>query len=185
MTTECVDIICETESQVNEALARLNDSGFVWSDDTELFEDEDVLEEIREEVKEWNVFLRVNANGHVSWNVIGYREEDEDIPMIHAHDYLTQIAENDMISTYNINKRSTIDIGKPDYYTDSKYQPFDVIEDWGLGFCLGNVLKYIKRAGKKKSGTLTDKEKEIEDLKKCIVYINRRIYQIENGIMID
>ena len=184
-TTEFVDIICETESQLNETLARLNDSGFVWADDSRLFEDEDVLEEIREEIKEWNVFLRVGSNDHVSWNVIGYRDDDDNIPMIQAQDYLTQMAENDHISMHDIHEKSSLNVNRPQYYTDSKYQPFDVIEDWGLGFCLGNVLKYIKRAGKKKSGNLSDKEKEIEDLKKCIVYINRRIYQIENGIMID
>ena len=185
MATEYVDIICETEPQLNETLARLNDSGFRWSDDVELFGDEDVLEEIRAEVREWDIFLRVSSDDHVEWNVMAYRNEDEKIPAIPAQNYLTQIAENDTVSMHQIHNIYADNVNKPQYYTDSKYQPFDVIEDWGLGFCLGNVLKYIKRAGKKKSGSLTDKEKEIEDLKKCIVYINRRIYQIENGIMVD
>ena len=43
----------------------------------------------------------------------------------------------------------------------------DFIEDKGLGFHLGNAVKYISRAGKK------DKSKEAEDIKKAIWYLNR------------
>ena len=88
MATEYVDIICETEPQLNETLARLNDSGFRWSDDVELFGDEDVLEEIRAEVREWDIFLRVSSDDHVEWNVMAYRNEDEKIPAIPAQNYL-------------------------------------------------------------------------------------------------
>lgn len=58
---------------------------------------------------------------------------------------------------------------KPDYYNDSKISPIDVIEDWGLDFCLGSALKYIKRAGKKKDNSL------LQDLKKVKWYIERKI----------
>ena len=44
-----------------------------------------------------------------------------------------------------------------------------VIEAWGLGFNLGNALKYISRAGRK------DPEKTEEDLQKAIWYINREL----------
>lgn len=73
-------------------------------------------------------------------------------------------------------------VSKPQHYADTKIEPIEVIEDWGLGFCLGNAIKYIKRAGHKKSAGMTDKEKEIQDLKKIDWYINRRIYEIENNI---
>lgn len=43
-----------------------------------------------------------------------------------------------------------------------------------LDFCLGNAVKYILRSGKK------DKNKEVEDLKKAIFYINDKINQLEN-----
>lgn len=43
-----------------------------------------------------------------------------------------------------------------------------------MDFCLGNAIKYILRSGKK------DKNKEIEDLKKAIFYINDKINQLEN-----
>ena len=47
-------------------------------------------------------------------------------------------------------------------------------------FSIGNAIKYLWRAGLKKSGSLTDKQKEIEDLKKAVWYINDRIKQLEN-----
>ena len=70
-------------------------------------------------------------------------------------------------------------VNHPLHYTDGKIEVIDYIEDKQLGFCLGNAVKYISRAGKKKSGNLTDKEKEIEDLKKAVFYINYRIKELE------
>ena len=48
-----------------------------------------------------------------------------------------------------------------------------------MDFCLGNAIKYILRAGLKQEASMSDKEKEIEDLKKAIWYINDRINQLE------
>ncbi len=50
---------------------------------------------------------------------------------------------------------------------DNPYETIKVVEAWDLGFCLGNVLKYISRAGKK--------GEELEDLKKAAWYLNREI----------
>lgn len=47
-------------------------------------------------------------------------------------------------------------------------------------FSIGNAIKYLWRAGLKKDASLEDKQKEIEDLKKAIWYINDRINQLEN-----
>ena len=52
------------------------------------------------------------------------------------------------------------------------YEAIKVIEAWELDFCLGDVIKYISRAGKK------DSAKELEDLNKALWYLNRRIEQI-------
>ena len=49
-------------------------------------------------------------------------------------------------------------------------------------FSIGNAIKYLWRAGLKKEQGLDDKQKEIEDLKKAIWYINDRIKQLENEI---
>ena len=69
-------------------------------------------------------------------------------------------------------------VNRPAHYTEGrKYEPIDVIEDWKLGFCAGNALKYISRAGRKSSGSLSKKEKTIEDIDKAIWYLQR--YQKE------
>lgn len=68
-------------------------------------------------------------------------------------------------------------VNRPSHYTDGKIEVIDYIEDKKLGFCLGNAIKYISRAGKK------DPTKEVEDLNKAIWYINRRIKEIQEGIL--
>jgi len=62
--------------------------------------------------------------------------------------------------------KSVVDpINKPSHYHFSQYEPVKVIQAWGLSFCLGNVVKYIARAGRK------DSSKLIEDLEKAKRYI--------------
>ena len=65
------------------------------------------------------------------------------------------------------------DATRPDHYggKDNPYEVFNVLEAWGIDkdFYLGNVIKYIARAGKK------NKSKEKEDLQKALVYLQRRI----------
>jgi hypothetical protein len=67
------------------------------------------------------------------------------------------------------------EIYRPNYYgeKDSIYEVFNVLEAWKLDedFYLGNVIKYIVRAGKK---TNTKKE----DLQKALVYLQRRINKL-------
>ena len=36
-------------------------------------------------------------------------------------------------------------VEKPKHYNMGKYEAIDVIEDWNLGFNLGNTIKYISR----------------------------------------
>lgn len=60
-------------------------------------------------------------------------------------------------------------VNHPSHYTDGKIEVIDFIEDKKLPFHLGNVVKYVSRAGKK------DKTKTIEDLKKAQWYLNRYI----------
>ena len=64
-------------------------------------------------------------------------------------------------------------VNSPAHYTDGKIEVIEFIEDKKLGFCLGNAIKYIARAGKK------DPTKEIEDLQKAEWYIKRRIKELE------
>lgn len=62
-------------------------------------------------------------------------------------------------------------VDHPKHYggAEDPYEAIKVIEAWGLGFCLGNTVKYISRAGKK------DPAKELEDLKKAKWYLEREI----------
>lgn len=63
-------------------------------------------------------------------------------------------------------------VSKPAHYTEGrKYEPIDVIEDWELGFCTGNALKYISRAGRK--------DNAIQDLEKAKWYIEREIQRLK------
>lgn len=63
------------------------------------------------------------------------------------------------------------DVDHPAHYggAENPYEAIKVIEAWGLGFCLGNAVKYIARAGLKPG---TD---AITDLRKAAFYINREI----------
>lgn len=67
-------------------------------------------------------------------------------------------------------------VDHPNHYNSGKIEVIDYIEDQNLGFCLGNAIKYISRAGKK------IKAREIEDLQKAIWYIQRRIYEVEQEL---
>ena len=59
-------------------------------------------------------------------------------------------------------------VNHPSHYAEGrKYEPIDVIEDWELGFNLGNTVKYISRAGRK--------DNIIQDLEKAAWYLNREI----------
>jgi len=64
-------------------------------------------------------------------------------------------------------------VNHPAHYggADNPYEAIKVIEAWGLGFCLGNTVKYISRAGKKGDAT--------EDLKKARWYLDREIQRRE------
>lgn len=64
-------------------------------------------------------------------------------------------------------------VDHPSHYTTGKIEVVDFIEDQKLDWHLGNALKYIARAGKK------DSSKEVEDLKKAVWYIERKIAWLE------
>lgn len=58
-------------------------------------------------------------------------------------------------------------IDHPKHYTRGGIEAIDAIEAWGLGFNLGNVVKYVARAG--------HKGEALEDLRKARWYIEREI----------
>ncbi len=40
-------------------------------------------------------------------------------------------------------------VNHPDHYKSGKFEVIEIIEEFKLGFNLGNVVKYVLRAGKK------------------------------------
>ena len=65
-------------------------------------------------------------------------------------------------------------INNPSHYAEGrKFEPIEVIEDWKLNYRMGNVLKYVSRAGRKQDA--------IEDLKKAVWYLQREIEVLEGA----
>lgn len=64
-------------------------------------------------------------------------------------------------------------VNHPAHYNTGKIEVIDYIEDQNLGFHLGNVVKYISRAGKK------DPAAKKEDLEKAKWYLERYINTLE------
>ncbi len=58
-------------------------------------------------------------------------------------------------------------VNNPPHYKGNKFESIDIIEDFNLGFNLGNAIKYILRCDKKGN--------KHQDLAKAIWYINREI----------
>ena len=65
-------------------------------------------------------------------------------------------------------------INHPEHYQGKKFEVIDIIDDYNLSFSLGNVIKYVLRAGKK--------EDAVEDLKKARWYLTREIDDLEDQI---
>jgi hypothetical protein len=66
-------------------------------------------------------------------------------------------------------------VDHPAHYggADNPYETIKVVEAWDLGFCLGNVVKYVSRAGRKPGVDA------LVDLKKARWYLDREIQRCE------
>jgi len=64
-------------------------------------------------------------------------------------------------------------VDHPNHYggKDNTYEAIKIIEHFDLNFCLGNVIKYILRAGKK--------DDLIQDLEKATWYLGREISKLK------
>lgn len=62
-------------------------------------------------------------------------------------------------------------VNHPPHYggKDNPYEAIKVIDAWNLDFCLGNVVKYVSRAGKK------DNNSKEQDLKKALWYLEHEL----------
>ena len=68
-------------------------------------------------------------------------------------------------------------VDHPKHYNAGKIEVIDAIEEWNMGFCDGNVIKYVARH--------KHKGKPIEDLKKAKWYLERLIQQYEQEKLIE
>lgn len=69
----------------------------------------------------------------------------------------------------------TYDRINPHHYKgDRRFETIEVIEDWRLGYNLGNCVKYVSRCNRKPN------EDPVECLKKAVWYLEREISRIES-----
>ena len=64
-----------------------------------------------------------------------------------------------------------VNVEHPSHYTDGKIEVIDYIEDKKFNYHLGNVIKYVSRAGKK--------DDIIQDLEKAEWYLKREIERLK------
>lgn len=65
-------------------------------------------------------------------------------------------------------------VNHPAHYVAGRtMEPVEVILDWDLSYCLGQVVKYVARCGRKFDA--------VEDLRKARFYLDREIRRLEAG----
>ncbi len=71
-------------------------------------------------------------------------------------------------------------VNSPSHYTNhpSGIECIEITRHYD--FCIGNAMKYLWRCGLKDEQGYSSREKEIEDMKKAVWYINDKIKMLEN-----
>lgn len=96
--------------------------------------------------------------------------------------YNYEYADNNCMNKDNDCDRKE-NVNHPSHYTWLKelcgIEVIDIVRH--LDFDKGNAIKYILRSGYKGENGYTAKEKEIEDIKKAIWYLNDKIKTIEES----
>ena len=93
--------------------------------------------------------------------------------MIKSADRAAIAAENARAAVIAAAKEQNDPVNHPAHYTDGGIETIDFIEAKQLPYHLGNVVKYVSRAGKKLDA--------LEDLKKAQWYLNRYIELMEEN----
>jgi len=70
----------------------------------------------------------------------------------------------------------------PNYYIGSTYgyEARKVVEDFSLSYNSGVAVSYLLRAGVKSSNSLSQIDKEIDDIKKAINHLNFELDKLNN-----
>ena len=90
-----------------------------------------------------------------------------------AEDILEKLPEIKMSEALAMLEPKPDAVTRPQHYNQGKIEVIEFIEDKKLNYHKGNAIKYISRAG------IKNKDKEIEDLRKAIWYLEREIATIE------
>ena len=87
---------------------------------------------------------------------------------------------NNLTDTKEEDNKEHDAVNHPKHYTShaSGVECIEITRHYN--FDIGNAIKYLWRAGLKKEQGLSDVEKEIEDCKKAIWYINDHIKHLKN-----
>ena len=120
------------------------------------------------------IFDRNNPNGNVSLTIIGSNEPLPEIAANPRAQLLNMLSPIDPMEQLHKALASQLieqpeNVDHPEHYRkDSGLEAIDVIEAWNLNFNLGNVIKYVCRAGIKSEG-------REEDLNKALWYLKREL----------
>lgn len=122
------------------------------------------------------IFNRNNPNGNVSLTIIGAEEPVPGTTQDPRLNLLSMLAPLDPMEQLHKALASQLmevpeAVNHPEHYRKgSGLEAIDVIEAWNLNFNLGNVIKYVCRAGLKSEG-------REEDINKALWYLKRELNQ--------
>lgn len=135
------------------------------------------------EAGKWYIFVGDNNYPELQSFVKGheyYSPEDGKISV--GTDVITINCKGAFVDADSYNVKEVSKVEHPSHYTWLKnicgIEVIDITRH--MTFNLGNVVKYVLRAGHKSEKGYSDKEKQIEDLKKARFYIDDEIKRLEN-----
>lgn len=129
-------------------------------------------------------------DGHITNNFSqSYHEITEDFLPIHfikvstwtapdGHDFSYPVLDGPIYAPEPAEPPSPDYVNHPPHYTShpSGIECIQVTEHYN--FCIGNAIKYLWRNGLKSEEGKNPKDKQVEDLKKAVFYINREIERL-------
>lgn len=86
---------------------------------------------------------------------------------------IARLCKQNNLLAQNLKPEAEETVNHPDHYNSKGIEAIDVIRAFDLSFSLGNVIKYVLRAGRK------NKDTYLEDLKKAKWYLDDEIRHVE------
>jgi ElaB/YqjD/DUF883 family membrane-anchored ribosome-binding protein len=127
---------------------------------------EKIQEYLSKKVKEINEDLMEESSHYTKEEKQKYKEYQEYIEK--KKKVINEVTEKFSKTFQDLAEKRRVD--HPNHYGgDKPFEVIKVLEAWNLDFHLGNVVKYVYRAG------IKDVETEIEDLEKAKWYLQRKI----------